>query len=109
VQEEALRRHHYEEESKLRAGKGSATSLAILRSRHEDALRARRSLACLQTDLLNANVNRTLCLLRAEQQQVLRHLGFPHSADIHSDQLYSFYNDKKSDLVKEQSGSDSGR
>ena len=101
-----MRRQHYAEESKLRSSKGSSTSLAILRSKHEHALRSLRVHSGLQTDLLNANVNRTLCLLRREQQEVLRHLGFPYSSDIDSEQMYSFYNQKKSSSGKEKNEMD---
>ena len=101
LQQEAMQRQHYEEESKLRASKGSSTSLTIMRAKHEHALRSLRVLASLQTDLLNANINRTLCLLRQEQEQVLRLLNFPYSTDIESEKLYNHYNDKKVKAEKE--------
>lgn len=112
AEEEALRRQHYEEESRLRASKASDTSLHILRSKHELSLRSRRIYASLQTDLLNANVNRTLCLLRKEQEHALRLVNFPYSADIDSEQLYSFFNRRQQPLPgtnkSEQSPSESG-
>ena len=101
-QEEALRRHNYEEEARLRASKASSTNLNILRSKHENALRTRRIYASLQTDMLNANVNRTLCVLRKEQEEVLRLINFPYSAEIDSDLLYNFFNTKKGQPAKER-------
>ena len=108
-QEEELRRNQYEEEFSMRSSGSSSTSLDILKNKHENDLRALRIYSGLQLDLLNANVNRTLCLLRHEQHRALQQMNFPYSHEFESELMYGFYCQKSHSLGKnEEDGLEAG-